>query len=193
MLWLGNSILNILHNYVIFLSYAAHHMMNIMTSQLVIESKKDINIDLSKDSRHGVIQILNKRLCDEYILFTKTRNYRWNVVGPNFSERHKFFQEQYEQIDEIIDEVAERARTLNGRSLGTLAEFIEHGSIQESPGKHPDESAMISNLLADHEQRIRSLRTDADKCEECHDMGTNDFLIGVMEKHEKMDGCYVLT
>ena len=54
---------------------------------------------------------------------------------------------------------------LNGRSLGTLAEFIEHGSIQESPGKHPDESAMISNLLADHEQRIRSLRTDADKCE----------------------------
>ena len=88
---------------------------------------------------------------------------------------------------------AERARTLNGRSLGTLAEFIEHGSIQESPGKHPDESAMISNLLADHEQRIRSLRTDADKCQECHDMGTNDFLIGVMEKHEKMDGCYVLT
>ena len=52
---------------------------------------------------------------------------------------------------------------------------------------------MISNLLADHEQRIRSLRTDADKCQECHDMGTNDFLIGVMEKHEKMDGCYVLT
>jgi len=45
---------------------------------------------------------------------------------------------------------------------------------------------MISNLLADHEQIIRSLRTDADRCEEFHDMGTNDFLIGVMEKHEKM-------
>lgn len=45
---------------------------------------------------------------------------------------------------------------------------------------------MISNLLADHEQIIRSLRTDADRCEEYHDMGTNDFLIGVMEKHEKM-------
>ena len=157
-----------------------------MTSQLAMESKKDINIDLSKDSRHGVIQILNKRLCDEYILFTKTRNYHWNVVGPNFIERHKFFQEQYEEIDEIIDEVAERARTLNGRSLGTLAEFIEHGSIQESPGKYPDESTMISNLLADHEQIIKSLRADADKCEEYHDMGTNDFLIGVMEKHEKM-------
>jgi starvation-inducible DNA-binding protein len=52
---------------------------------------------------------------------------------------------------------------------------------------------MISNPLADHEQIIRSLRTDADRCEEYHDMGTNDFLISVMEKHEKMDGCYVLT
>jgi hypothetical protein len=48
-----------------------------------------------------------------------------------------FFQERYEQIDEIIDEVAERARTLDGRSLGTLAEFVEHGSIQENPGKYP--------------------------------------------------------
>ena len=86
----------------------------------------------------------------------------------------------------IIDEVAERARTLNGRSLGTLAEFVEHGSIQENPGKYPDELTMISNLLADHEQIIRSLRTDADRCEEYHDMGTNDFLIGVMEKYEKM-------
>ena len=86
------------------------------------------------------------------------------------SLRRKFFQEQYEQIDEIIDEVAERARTLNGSSLGTLAEFVEHGSIQENPGKYPDELTMISNLLADHEQIIRSLRRDTDRCEEYHNI-----------------------
>ena len=41
--------------------------------------------------------------------------------------------------------------------------------------------------MADHEQIIRTLRKDADRCEdEYHDMGTNDFLIGTMEKHEKM-------
>jgi starvation-inducible DNA-binding protein len=45
---------------------------------------------------------------------------------------------------------------------------------------------MISNLLAGHEQIIRILRKDADRCEdEYHDMGTSDFLIGLMEKHEK--------
>lgn len=68
-----------------------------------------------------------------------------------------------------------RVRTLNGSSLGTLAEFVEHGSIQENPGKYPDELTMISNLLADHEQIVRSLRTDANRCKEYHDMGTNDF------------------
>ena len=30
-----------------------------------------------------------------------------------------------------IDDIVEHARTLNGKSLGTLAEFIEHGSIQK--------------------------------------------------------------
>jgi hypothetical protein len=52
---------------------------------------------------------------------------------------------------------------------------------------------MISHLLADHEQIVRSLRTDADKCEEYHDMGTNDFLIGVMEHTKRWHECYVLT
>jgi starvation-inducible DNA-binding protein len=158
-----------------------------MKTEIVKEGKIDINIGLPKEPRHGVIEILNNTLCDEYILFTKTRNYHWNVVGPDFGERHKFFQEQYEAIDEIIDEVAERVRQLNGMSLGTLSEFIQHGRIKENPGEHPDDRTMISNLLTDHEQIIRKLRTDADKCDdEYHDMGTNDFLIGVMEKHEKM-------
>ena len=158
-----------------------------MKTEIVKEGKIDINIGLPKEPRHGVIEILNNTLCDEYILFTKTRNYHWNVVGPDFGERHKFFQEQYEAIDEIIDEVAERVRQLNGMSLGTLSEFIQHGRIKENPGEHPDDRIMISNLLTDHEQIIRKLRTDADKCDdEYHDMGTNDFLIGIMEKHEKM-------
>ena len=54
----------------------------------------------------------------------------------------------------------------------------------KSPGKYLDESTMIKPAR-DHEQII-SLRTDVDKCEEYYDMGTNDFLIGFMEKHEKM-------
>jgi starvation-inducible DNA-binding protein len=157
------------------------------TSQLIKESRAEINIELSKQARHGVIEILNQILCDENILYIKTKNYHWNVIGPDFSERHAFFREQYETLDETIDEVAERIRDLNGKSLGTYSEYLEHGRLKESPGEYPNDITMISNLLADHEKVIRSLRKDADRCEdEYHDMGTNDFLIGLMKKHEKM-------
>ena len=157
------------------------------TSQLIRESRAEINIELSKQARHGVIEILNRILCDENILYIKTKNYHWNVVGPDFSERHAFFRGQYETLDEIIDEVAERVRDLNGKSLGTYSEYLEHGRLKESPGEYPNDITMISNLLANHEQVIRTLRRDADRCEdEYHDMGTNDFLIGLMKEHEKM-------
>jgi starvation-inducible DNA-binding protein len=157
------------------------------TSQLIRESRADINIELSKQARHGVIEILNRLLCDENILYIKTKNYHWNVIGPDFSERHAFFRGQYEAFDEIIDEVAERVRDLNGKSLSTYSEYLEHGRLKELPGEYPNDITMISNLLANHEQVIRTLRKDADRCEdEYHDMGTNDFLIGLMEKHEKM-------
>ena len=153
--------------------------INKMESTLAKKSNMDISIGLSEESLNGVIKILNNVLCDEYVLYTKTRNYHWNVIGPDFHERHEFFQEQYE--------VAERTRQLNGKSLGTLQEFVEYSRIKESPGEYPNDMEMISNLLSDHETIIKTLRKNADECEEpYHDMGTNDFLIGIMEKHEKM-------
>jgi starvation-inducible DNA-binding protein len=50
-----------------------------------------MNIGLSEEQREGVVAILNALLSDEYLLYTKTRNYHWNVVGPQFHDPHKFF------------------------------------------------------------------------------------------------------
>ena len=68
------------------------------------------NIGLSDKEREGVVEILNTLLSDEYVLYTKTRNYHWNVVGPQFNDLHKFFESQYEALNEVIDDVAERAQ-----------------------------------------------------------------------------------
>ena len=46
---------------------------------------------------------------------------------------------------------------------------------------------MIAVLLADHERIIQSLRADLETVQsKYHDVGTCDFLTGLMEKHEKM-------
>lgn len=145
------------------------------------------NIDLSEEQRGFVALILNVVLSDEYILYTKTRNYHWNVVGHQFHSLHKFFEEQYEQLDEIIDDVAERVRTIGGWSLGTLSEFLKHTRLKEQPAHHPSDMTMLAELLEDHETMVRHLRIDLEICaNKYQDMGTNDFLTGLMEKHEKM-------
>lgn len=151
------------------------------------ESIMKPNIDLSDEQRDGVVKILNLVLSDEYLLYTKTRNYHWNVVGPQFNDLHKFFEEQYTELNEVVDDVAERARSVGGSAFGTLTEFSQHTRLKEHPGQYPSARAMIANLLADHEAIIRQLRIDLETCaERYHDMGTNDFLTGLMEKHEKM-------
>ena len=156
------------------------------SSTAIMEKETQVDIGVKDDARKKIVETLNMRLCDEYVLYTKTRKYHWNVIGPRFSQLHEFFEEQYEALDEMVDEIAERARHLGGKSLGTLEEFTRFSSINEDPGQNPDSQTMISNLLKDHETIIKTLRKNADEVEELEDMATNDFFLEAVEKHEKM-------
>jgi starvation-inducible DNA-binding protein len=155
-------------------------------STAIMDRDTKTDIGVKDDARKKIVETLNMRLSDEYVLYTKTRKYHWNVIGPRFHQLHEFFKEQYEILDEMIDEIAERARQLGGKSLGTLEEFARNSSINEEPGQNPDAQTMISNLLNDHEIVIKTLRKNADEAEELEDMVTNDFFLEAAQKHEKM-------
>jgi starvation-inducible DNA-binding protein len=143
-----------------------------------------INIGIADKNRQAVVGLLSKLLADEYVLYAKTRNYHWNVVGPHFNDLHKFFESQYEQIDSDIDEIAERIRSLGEKTPATLAEFVKNARIKEHSG-FPSAGKMVSNLVSDHESVVQSLREAISTCEQNKDAGTADFLTGLMEKHEK--------
>jgi starvation-inducible DNA-binding protein len=138
------------------------------------------NIALSDAQREGAVTILNTLLSDEYVLYTKTRNYHWNVFGSQFNELHKFFEAQYEELEQVIDDIAERARSLGGWAFGTLKEFLEHTTLREQPKEYPDARRMLTNLLTDHEAVIRKVRADLVIA------GSDNFLTELMERHEKM-------
>ena len=146
-----------------------------------------VDIGISGENRQGSVGILNVILSDEFMLYTKTRNYHWNIVVSQFSELHKFLEGQYEQLEVIMDDVAERARIVGGHALGTLGEFLRFTRLKEHPGQYPVAREMISNLLHDHETIIRSLRNDQKTCSDKYsDVGTSDFLTGLLQQHEKM-------
>ncbi len=145
--------------------------------------KADIGL-LEKNSQ-TVAEKLNKLLADEFVLYTKTRNYHWNVEGSNFMEMHKFYETLYEQLDEVIDEVAERIRAIGHYSQGRLKDFIEETNLPEHDYTN-DQRQQLSNLLDDHETIIRYLRRDINFFfDDLKDAGTADFVTSLMEKHEK--------
>ena len=146
-----------------------------------------INIGLSGQQRAGVVALLSTTLADEYVLYTRTRNYHWNVTGPHFNDLHKFFESQYGAIDEKIDEIAEFVRYFGEKVAASLSTFQKAARLKDDSGETLTAQKMVARLLADHEELIRNLRNDlqtaADKFGAAD---VADFLTGLLEDHQKM-------
>jgi starvation-inducible DNA-binding protein len=146
-----------------------------------------INIGLNDHERAGSIGLLNIALSNAYLLLIKTKKYHWDVVGPQFMTLHKLWEEHYQLLSLSVDEYAERIRMLGGYPIGTAAGFLAYSTLVEDPGDILSATAMVTRLVNDHEEIIRSLRIALDQCtENFHDLGNADFLTGQMEQHESM-------
>ncbi len=142
-------------------------------------------IGISEKNLNNVISCLSTALANEMMLYVKTRKAHWNVAGESFMELHKLFENQYKQLEESIDEVAERIGKLGGKTIGTMQEYCKLATIKETPGKYPSTKEMIKELLKDHETIIIQYRKDVENCSEKYkDAGTADFITSLMEQHE---------
>lgn len=145
------------------------------------------NIGIADEHLTQACGLLNALLADEFALYARTRYCHWNVTGPAFSVLHKFFEDQYERIAEILDQVAERVRMLGGVAAGgNLANMTSSARLPEAK-EEQGAMKMVLGLLNDQETLIRELRENITVVnDECKDAGTADFLTGIMEAHEKM-------
>ncbi len=145
------------------------------------------NIGITEQHKQSVADELSKILADEYVLSAKTKNAHWNVESKDFYEKHKLFEAQYAQLDEIIDSVAERIRVLGHYAPGTLSSFLGLTRLSEMNREKNDSQGFIHELLEDHETIIMNLRENIQKfSDKFNDAGSADFITGLMENHEKM-------
>lgn len=149
-------------------------------------TNRPAEIGLSQDVREKVAIMLSQLLADQHVLYVKLRNYHWNVTGMAFKPLHDLFQEQYQELEVFIDDTAERIRSLGFFSIGTMEEFRKQSRLVETDHLDGDAQKMVENLLNDQEAIIQIIRHNANEAEELGDMGNNDFLIALMEAHEKM-------
>ncbi|SKB07770.1 starvation-inducible DNA-binding protein [Prosthecobacter debontii] len=144
------------------------------------------NIGIPDKNRQQTADILSIVLADEHVLYMKTRNAHWNVRGRDFHAMHLFFESQYKELEGVIDEVAERIKSIGYDAPGSLAAMLKLTKLKELSGDDRDSVTFIKALLADHETLTRELRKMAEKCQDLGDDGSNDFLIGLLQIHEKM-------
>lgn len=165
--------------------YAPVQGMEPMPRGAAARLENTADIGLPDSNRRAVCGLLNKLLADEFLLYGKTLNFHWSVTGMQFGPLHALFQTQQEELDGVVDAVAERVRMLGQFPIGSLKEFLENARLGEHSGKTPPAQRMIGVLLADHEALARTLRGDVETCVGHGDAGTADFLTGLLEKHEK--------
>lgn len=147
----------------------------------------EAKIGITPDNLAKVAHELIKILADEYVLYTKTKNAHWNIEGPDFHSKHLFFEGQFGQLDEIVDSVAERIRSLGHYAPGSLKDFLSLTHFSELLHEKNDSAGFVKELLTDHETLIIHLRENINLFAiDFKDVGTSDFLTGLMETHEKM-------
>jgi starvation-inducible DNA-binding protein len=147
-------------------------------------SVPQIDIGIPQTQREEIAAGLSRLLADTYVLYGKTHGFHWNVTGPMFNTLHLMFMDQYTELWNSLDDIAERIRALGmvaphgGSTLAGLA------SIKEAP-QQPAALDMVRELVAGHEAVARTARSIFPLAETASDEPTADLLTQRLQIHEK--------
>jgi starvation-inducible DNA-binding protein len=149
--------------------------MSTATSKTSTPSKKDT----------VVIDGLNLVLADSYALMALTHLAHWNVEGEDFFPLHTAFQNQYENLFEAVDEIAERVRALNAYALGGLGTLAKVAQLEEfkSPASQKD---YVASLIVAHEKVVDDAVRTRDAAGQSSDLETQDLMIKRIQWHQKI-------
>jgi starvation-inducible DNA-binding protein len=145
----------------------------------------DTKIDLSTGTREKVTRYLNERLADAIDLGAQTKHAHWNVKGPHFIALHELFDKVAENVEEHIDELAERITALGGTAYGTIKTAARTSSLPPYPEEITEGMAHVAALsaaLADFGKKVRS---GIEQTGQWGDADTADLLTGVSRDVDK--------
>ncbi|MDK1016343.1 MAG: Dps family protein [Actinomycetota bacterium] len=142
----------------------------------------DIGIETS--DRLAITESLSVLLADSYNLYLKTHGYHWNVTGPMFRTLHLMFEDEYTELADAVDEIAERIRSLGHMAPASFSSYGALSSIHDDTDV-PEAMTMVANLVEAHETVARSGRATLGVAEGAGDPVTVDLATRRLEVHEK--------
>jgi starvation-inducible DNA-binding protein len=148
------------------------------------ETSMPRNLEPTEQGRRDCAEALSKVLADTFLLYLKTHNFHWNVQGAQFLGLHVKFEEQYRDLWNSIDDIAERIRALGHTAPGTTAKLTELSEIREQPAI-PSAAEMLRQLVSDHGTAARTIRAALSTAQAAGDEATAGLLADRLAYHEK--------
>lgn len=141
--------------------------------------------DLGADVRTRVSQLLNQRLASAIDLYLQTKHAHWNVKGPGFIALHELFDKLGEELEEHIDEIAERAVALGGVAEGTTGFVAERTLLAKYPSQVDEGLAHVDALANAYATFGKSVRDAIDEAGKAGDANTSDLFTGISRDIDK--------
>lgn len=142
-------------------------------------------IDLPKENREKIIEILNTRLADAADLKSQAKQAHWNVKGMSFIALHELFDQVATNVENYVDMIAERVTTLGGTAMGTVRVAAQKSTLQQYPLEITDGADHVdalSTALADFGKKVRA---NIDEADELGDMDTADLFTEISRGIDK--------
>src|SRR3989454_10432390 len=102
--------------------------------------------DLPETTRRKMIELCNARLADAIDLQTQIKQAHWNIKGPHFIALHELFDKINEEVEDYVDDIAERAVQLGGVAEGTARMVAKRSSLADYPTKAADGRSHVEAL-----------------------------------------------
>lgn len=140
---------------------------------------------LKKNHTKQMVEELQHILGDTFKLYFKTHAYHWNVEGPHFDTLHKLFGDQYTEMWEAMDDIAERIRALGDYAPANVSEIMKPSDLTLPKKAKIKAMDMVKDLAKDHEAISKHIAAAIEKASEVGDEVTADLLIQRQTVHDK--------
>jgi starvation-inducible DNA-binding protein len=141
--------------------------------------------DLGSDAVTELSNVLRHLLADVFVLYLKTKSFHWHISGRHFRDYHLLLDEQAEQVFDMTDKIAERARKLGGTTLRSISDISRHQRLKDNNKGSVAPEEMLIELRADNQHLTQSLRSAHEVCEKHNDVATASLIENWIDETER--------
>ena len=133
----------------------------------------------------NILNNLNTFLSDLNVFYRKLQNYHWNIKGRDFFTVHAKLEEYYDEVNELIDEIAEHILALGGQPLGTLKDYLNTTKIQEAENKKIDSTCIFNEIIKDYSALLQDAVNIKDLADASSENKTSALMDNIIEDYTK--------